>query len=137
MNPILYVTLGIADLPRAIRFYDAALAPLGMGRKPGEPKGWGFYGDASRNDGCGIYLCPPFDGSAPTPGNGPMTALCARSAAEVRAFHAAALAHGGTDEGGPGTRAAYGPAFYVAYVRDPDGNKLACVHRHYDAATES
>ena len=45
----------------------------------------------------------------------------------VDAFHAAALAHGGTDEGPPGPRPHYGPDWYYAYVRDPSGNKLAIV----------
>jgi len=49
----------------------------------------------------------------------------ASNQAQVRALHAAALAAGGTDEGAPGFRAAYGPRFYVGYLRDPQGNKIA------------
>ena len=67
--------------------------------------------------------------------NGTMIAFRAGSDAEVRAFHAAALEYGGTDEGAPGTRTYYQPSFYVAYVRDPDGNKLACVFHRYGAET--
>ena len=59
-------------------------------------------------------------------GNGSMPALCAASHAEVDAFHAAAIANGGTDEGKPGLRP-FGPSFYACYVRDPDGNKLSAV----------
>lgn len=136
MNLILYCTLGISDLARATRFYDAAMAPLGLARNDNAPEGWASYGAPDYDTGSGVYLCPPFDGNPPHPGNGTMTAFHATSAAQVRAFHAAALAHGGTDEGAPGTRAEYGPAFYVAYVRDPDGNKLACVHHRYDPATD-
>jgi catechol 2,3-dioxygenase-like lactoylglutathione lyase family enzyme len=55
-----------------------------------------------------------------------MPCFAADSEAAVRAFHAAALAHGGTDEGAPGLRP-YGPGFFAAYVRDPDGNKLSAV----------
>ena len=58
-----------------------------------------------------------------------MVALWAKSWREVEAFHASALAHGGTSEGAPGLRLAYNPDFYAAYVRDPDGNKLAVVCR--------
>ena len=60
-----------------------------------------------------------------------MVALWAKSWCEVDAFHAAALAHGGTSEGAPGLRLAYNPDFYAAYVRDPDGNKLAVVCRGF------
>jgi catechol 2,3-dioxygenase-like lactoylglutathione lyase family enzyme len=60
-----------------------------------------------------------------------MIAFRAADETQVHAFHAAALLHGGSDEGPPGTRPYYEPNFYVAYVRDPDGNKLACVyHKH-------
>jgi catechol 2,3-dioxygenase-like lactoylglutathione lyase family enzyme len=61
-----------------------------------------------------------------------MLGFVGNSAAQFRAFHAAALAYGGADEGALGTRDAYGPAFYVAYVRDPDGHKFACIFQHYD-----
>jgi catechol 2,3-dioxygenase-like lactoylglutathione lyase family enzyme len=63
-----------------------------------------------------------------------MITFRARNEADVQAFHAAALAHGGSDEGAPGTRPYYEPSFYVVYVRDPDGNKLACVYHRHDAA---
>jgi catechol 2,3-dioxygenase-like lactoylglutathione lyase family enzyme len=56
-----------------------------------------------------------------------MPAFVAPDQEAVRAFHKAALAAGGTDEGAPGLRP-YGPAFFAAYVRDPDGNKLSAVH---------
>ncbi|MFM7443157.1 MAG: hypothetical protein ACKO2N_04480 [Tabrizicola sp.] len=62
-----------------------------------------------------------------------MPALVAPDQEAVRAFHRAALAHGGTDEGAPGLRP-YSPAFYAAYVRDPDGHKAAFVFHRYDAA---
>jgi predicted lactoylglutathione lyase len=63
-----------------------------------------------------------------------MAALWAKSWVQVDEFHAAALAHGGASEGAPGLRLLYNPDFYAAYVRDPDGNKLAVVCRGYTSA---
>ncbi|WP_374642033.1 VOC family protein [Tabrizicola sp.] len=121
----LYLTLGTGDLPRATRFYDAALAPLGLVRRATEQTevGYGLPGDVTTR----LWITLPFDGRPATPGNGTMPALLAPSRAAVEAFHAAALAHGGSDEGAPGLRP-YGPGFFAAYVRDPDGNKLSAVH---------
>jgi catechol 2,3-dioxygenase-like lactoylglutathione lyase family enzyme len=127
---ILYATLGTSDLPRSIRFYDAVLGTLGVSRAPDWTLDWAGWG-GSYDTGVGLWISKPFNGKPPSPGNGTMIAFAAMDDAAVRAFHAAALAHGGTDEGAPGTRAEYGPHFYVAYVRDPDGNKLAAVFHHY------
>jgi catechol 2,3-dioxygenase-like lactoylglutathione lyase family enzyme len=132
MPLILYTTLGVSDFPRALAFYDAVFAALGEARSPDSVEnfvGWGPDYDG----GVSFWICPPFDGQPPSAGNGTMIALKATSEAEVVAFHDAALAHGGTSEGGPGTRPYYQPSFYVAYVRDPDGNKLACVFHHHKA----
>ncbi len=126
---ILYIILGTDDLDRANRFYDAVMPILGMQRLPDAPNGWAGWG---LTEGTSLWLCPPFDGAPASHGNGTMVSFRAASAAQVRAFHRAALARGGTDEGPPGTRAAYGPSFYVAYVRDPDGHKLAAAHMSYD-----
>ena len=68
-----------------------------------------------------------FDGGAAAPGNGVHIAYLVRDRATVDAFHAAALAHGGSDEGAPGLRPQYHPNYYGAYVRDIDGNKLQAV----------
>ena len=127
---VLYVTIGVSDFGRALAFYDAVMAAVGQARTDETLPGWVGFGP-DYDHGVSLWLCKPFDGNAPTPGNGQMTALRAASAGQVDAFHAAALAHGGTNEGATGLRQAYGPGFYGAYVRDPDGNKLACVfHRH-------
>ncbi|MGE0022696.1 MAG: VOC family protein [Hyphomicrobium sp.] len=127
---ILYTTVGTSDLPRSITFYDAVFKALGVPRAEGWTESWAGWGP-SYDDGVSFWICAPFDGRAPSPGNGPMIALRAGTATVVQAFHAAALANGGTDEGAPGIRPYYEPSFYVAYVRDPDGNKLACVfHKH-------
>lgn len=122
-----YVSLGTLDLARAVDFYDAALAPLGHDRiNDYDPEdrsaAWG------RDDpGPHLWVTQPFDGQAATVGNGVMVSFLAETRTAVDAFHAAALAHGGLDEGAPGLRPAYGPHFYAAYVRDPDGNKLNAV----------
>lgn len=121
----LYLTLGTNDLARAARFYDAALAPLGLVRRATEPTelGYGLPDDRRSR----LWITLPFDGKPATIGNGSMPALIAPDQMAVKAFHAAAVAHGGSDEGVPGYRP-HGPAFFAAYVRDPDGNKLSAVH---------
>jgi catechol 2,3-dioxygenase-like lactoylglutathione lyase family enzyme len=121
----LYLTLGTNDVARAGRFYDAALAPLGFLRRDTEDTevGYGFPDDRRTR----LWITAPYNGNPATTGNGTMLALAAPSQRAVQDFHAAALANGGTDEGAPGLRP-YGPAFYAAYVRDPDGNKLSAVH---------
>jgi catechol 2,3-dioxygenase-like lactoylglutathione lyase family enzyme len=132
-----YVYFGTNDLQRATRFYDATLVPLGMQRCiTGDPAwdrisaGWGIY----ENDGArelAFWIGKPFDQQPATIGNGSMVAFKARSWKEVDNFHAAALANGGTSDGAPGLRPQYNPDFYAAYVRDPDGNKLAAVCRGF------
>ncbi len=121
----LYLTLGTNDLARAARFYDATLAPLGLIRRATEASevGYGIPDDRRTR----LWITLPFDGKPATVGNGSMPALFAGSRQAVTAFHAAALAHGGSDEGKPGLRP-HGPSFFAAYVRDPDGNKLSAVH---------
>ncbi len=122
-----YVSLGTRDLARALRFYDAALAPLGHSRIADDDAddrsaAWGID-----DPGPHLWVTEPFDGQPASIGNGTMVSFLAQSPGDVDAFHAAALAHGGTDEGAPGLRPQYGPHFYAAYVRDPDGNKLNAV----------
>ncbi len=120
----LYITLGTNDLARAIRFYDPVLATLGLARRATEPDEAGYgASDAPR---CSLWVTRPYDGRPASIGNGSMPAFTAPTRAAVDAFHTAALAHGGTDEGKPGLRP-HGPSFYAAYVRDPDGNKLSAV----------
>ena len=132
-----YVTLGTNDLTRAIAFYDATLAPLGLKRcDPTDEEGWeaiagwGTYENEGAQE-LALWVTKPFDGHAATAGNGTMVALRATSWAAVCAFHDAALKHGGTSEGAPGLRPQYNDDFYAAYVRDPDGNKLAAVCRGF------
>ena len=72
-----------------------------------------------------FFVKRPFNGQPASPGNGSMVAFQAENQSQVRELHGKALAAGGTDEGSPGFRASYGPRFYVAYLRDPQGNKVA------------
>ena len=113
-----YVTLGTNDLARAAAFYDPIAAELGVGRMMDFESfiAWGAPGGAA-----GVGLTKPYDGNAPTIGNGVMVALQAADEAQVRRIYDLALANGGSDEGPPGPR---GEGFYAAYFRDPDGNKL-------------
>jgi catechol 2,3-dioxygenase-like lactoylglutathione lyase family enzyme len=136
-----YVYYGTNDLERAIRFYDAALAPLDMRRcVTGDPDwdrisaGWGTYQDGGARE-LAFWIGIPFNPQPATAGNGSMVAFRARGWRQVDDFHSAALANGGSCEGPPGLRLHYSPDFYVAYVRDPDGNKLAAVCRGYETGT--
>lgn len=121
---LLYVTIGTNDLGRAQLFYDAVLAPLGLKRRKQDDVEIGY--GAENDSRCRLWVVTPYDQNAATIGNGSMVALEAESRAVVDAFYEAALAHGGTDEGGPGLRP-FHAHFYAAYVRDPDGNKLSAV----------
>ena len=122
-----YVTVGTNDLDRARAFYDALLAELGASRKMEFEGGFTLYGTGERRPG--LAVTRPYDGNAATPGNGNMAALAMESREAVDRMHAKALSLGATDEGAPGLRTPDGPgAFYGAYFRDLDGNKL-CVFR--------
>ena len=124
---IAYVTVGADDMAAAKRFYCAFLPALGYGLREG-PEGLSFalpVPEGQRPLLPDFYVKPTFNGQPATAGNGAMVAFEAETQAQVRDLHAAALAAGGTDEGAPGFRAAYGPRFYVGYLRDPQGNKIA------------
>jgi len=132
-----YVTLGVDDFERALHFYDEVLATLGWSRcdtdADGGWAGWGLYEEEGRRE-LALWICKPFDGRPASPGNGSMVALAAATRGQVDAFHRCAIGRGGRSEGAPGLRPHYGPDFYAAYVRDPDGNKLAAVCRAPDPA---
>lgn len=133
-----YITMGTNDLQRSVDFYDAIFNVLGYSRQPAWTEGWAMWGeDNNPDEGFSLCICPPFDGQTATAGNGTMFAFCADNAELVRRFHAAGLRAGGENEGAPGTRTAYGPDFYVAYLRDPDGHKLACVCRGYSPEADN
>jgi catechol 2,3-dioxygenase-like lactoylglutathione lyase family enzyme len=125
-----YVTLGADDLALAARFYDAAMAPLGYVRlvTTDAEIGYGAPPPAGAAGNPQLWILKPFDGGKATSGNGVDVALDAPSREAVDAFHEAALAAGGTDEGRPGLRLNYSPTFYTAYVRDTSGNKINAVY---------
>ena len=121
-----HITLGTNDLHRARRFYAAVMPTLGLS-EPFRLPGGLVYGEMT---GTKLFVGQPFDGGAAGHGNGQHAAFLAPTRAAVDAFHAAALANGGTDAGAPGPRPHYHAHYYGAYVRDPDGNKLQAVcHR--------
>ena len=120
----LYLTLGTDDLPRAKRFYDAALAPLDLVLRTTEPDELGYGpANATRTQ---LWITKPYNDKPANNGNGTMVAFDAPNRAAVDEFHKLGLANGGTDEGAPGLRP-YGDHFYACYLRDPDGNKLSAV----------
>ncbi|MBT0956681.1 VOC family protein [Alphaproteobacteria bacterium KMM 3653] len=121
------VTVGADDIALARRFYTAFLPALGYGLTEGA-EGLSFALPVAAGERAVLpdfYVKPTFDGGPATAGNGAMVAFEAGRQAQVRALHAAALGAGGADEGAPGFRARYGPRFYVGYLRDPQGNKIA------------
>lgn len=118
-----HVTLGTNDWARAKPFWTAVAESLDLPVMMEHGAGVA-YGELT---GPKIFIGPAFDGKPATNGNGTHVAFLAKSRAMVDAFYAAAMAHGGTDEGPPGLRPHYHPNYYGAYVRDPDGNKLQAV----------
>jgi catechol 2,3-dioxygenase-like lactoylglutathione lyase family enzyme len=125
-----HVTVGTNDIARAIAFYDRVLAPLGLARQESD-LGEGHAGYAAAPEATPqFWVLRPINREPAGAGNGVTIAFEAPDRATVDAVHAAILAAGGTDEGGPGLRPHYHADYYGAYGRDPDGNKLCCVcHR--------
>jgi catechol 2,3-dioxygenase-like lactoylglutathione lyase family enzyme len=127
-----YTTVGSIDFEASKVFFDATLGTLGLTRAH-DYGDWLGYCDPNEKDNIQTQTMwltkTPFNGQPATLGNGTMVGFQAQSTAQVDAFHAAALANGGSSEGAPGLRELYGPGFYVAYVRDPMGNKFSCLYR--------
>ena len=122
-----YANIGTNDLAKATAFYDALFAEIGVGRLMEFPTGAVAYGASWTTPM--VAVGPPYDGRPATVGNGSMLALALDDRAKVDALHAKALALGGTDEGAAAVRGEDGAqAFYGAYFRDLDGNKL-CAFR--------
>jgi catechol 2,3-dioxygenase-like lactoylglutathione lyase family enzyme len=113
--------IGVADMVRSAAFYDATLKPLGMRRAMQMPENIG-------TDGVGYgFDFPVFWIDRFHPHSVRQhTAFAARNRGQVDAFHAAAVAAGGTDNGAPGQRR---PNYYAAFVLDPDGNNMEAVFR--------
>lgn len=124
---IAYVTMGADDIALAKKFYLAFLPALDYQLKEG-PEGLSFalpVPSGQRAVLPDFYVKPTFNGLPASVGNGVMVAFEVNSQQQVRELHAAALAHGGSDDGSPGFRDNYSPSFYVGYLRDPQGNKIA------------
>ena len=122
-----YVTVGSNDLDKARGFYDSLMPVMGAQRIMEFGDNFTMYGTSLGRPG--LAVCKPYDGNAATVGNGNMASIVVESRATVDAVHARALELGGTCEGPPGVRGEEGPqAFYGAYFRDLDGNKL-CAFR--------
>jgi catechol 2,3-dioxygenase-like lactoylglutathione lyase family enzyme len=114
-----HVSIGVSDIKRAGRFYDAVLKPLDITRLSDGDASLG-YGEKSP----GLWLLAVDKPVKPDLGSGLHFCFQARSRAAVDAFHAAALKTGGKDNGKPGVRADYDPKYYAAFVVDPDGYRI-------------
>lgn len=113
-----HVFLGANDVAASAKFYDAALAPLGVKNLGPFGDNWVLYGKEKP----AFIVARPGNGAAAS-SNGATIGFAAKSTADVDAFHKAGLANGGSDEGAPGPRS-HLPGAYAAYLRDPAGNKV-------------
>lgn len=120
-----HVLVGSTDVQRSKKFYDAVLGAIGVA--PGFVAEGGkraFY----RGAGGAFGVTEPIDGKAPTIANGGTIGFACTSPEQVLAFHAAGVANGGTAiEDPPGERGT--SKMFLAYLRDPDGNKICAMHR--------
>lgn len=114
-----HVSIGVRDLARTKRFYDAALAPLGYKCLSEGADSLGYGAEA-----VAFWISVADHSVPPDPKSGLHFCFSAPSRQSVRAFHAAALAAGGGDNGKPGPRADYGANYYAAFAIDPDGYRL-------------
>ena len=114
-----HVSIGVRDLARARRFYDAALKPMGYSRLSTSDGALGYGGESA-----GLWLLATERPVATDEKSGLHLCFAAPTRAAVDAFHAAALSAGGKDNGKPGLRADYGPNYYAAFAVDPDGYRL-------------
>ncbi len=118
-----HMMVGADDLERSKRFYDALFGAVGGKPAIVDPKGRLVY----MHNGGIFIVTKPIDGKPATPGNGMTVGFAMANPAEADAWHAAGVAAGGTAiEDPPGERP--GSGFYLAYLRDPDGNKLCALH---------
>jgi len=124
-----HLSLGVTDIERSARFYDAALAPLGLVRawsdlRPGEPGQGVGYGLPGTGD---VFALKHRPGQQPSTVAGFHLAFAAPSREAVQRFYASACEMGGRSDGAPGPRPAYGEHYYAAFVLDPDGHRLEAV----------
>ena len=121
-----HVMLGAEDIDASKRFSDATLATIGYESGVIDAHGRCFY-----YTGKGVFaISRPINGEPACHGNGSTIGFAAREPAIVDAWHAAGLANGGTAcEDPPGIREGGGVQLYIAYLRDPAGNKVCALHR--------
>jgi catechol 2,3-dioxygenase-like lactoylglutathione lyase family enzyme len=121
-----HMVVGSNDLERSKRFYDAVFGALGGSEGHLDPKGIVLY-----LHNAGVFIVTdPINGEPATVSNGATVAFAASDPAQVEAWYAAGIAHGGNAiEDPPGPRDRSGMKVYLAYLRDPDGNKLCALHR--------
>lgn len=121
-----HIMLGADDLEASKAFYDATLGALGYGPGVTDDKGRVFY----MTDSGILALTQPIDGQPASCGNGSTIGFAAASPEAADAWHAAGVANGGTScEDPPGIREGGLGKLYLAYLRDPSGNKLCALHR--------
>lgn len=120
-----HVIFGVNDLETSRKFYDALLGTLGIG--PGVANGSRYF----YRSPAGLFgITKPLNGEPATHGNGSTIGFSAQSPEQADAFHAAGAANGGTPcEEPPGFRSGPAGPLYLAYLRDPDGNKICALYR--------
>lgn len=125
-----HVMLGSNDIARSKRFYDAVLGVLGLANALQNSNKTGQQRLFYRNEGGTFSISEPIDGQPATHANGGTIGFKCNSPEQVRQFHEVAVAHGGTSiEQPPGPRVGAMGTMHLAYVRDPDGNKLCAMFR--------
>jgi len=125
-----HVMVGSNDIERSSRFYNAVLGVLGVGEPVRNVNSTGQTRLFYRHDGGAFGVSEPINGEPATCANGGTIGFKCSSPEQVRQFHDAAVANGGTSvEDPPGLREGQMGAMHLAYVRDPDGNKLCAIHR--------
>jgi len=121
-----HVFVGAEDVAASKKFYDAVLGALGIPEGKPDPKGRVFYRTKTGMFG----LTKPIDGKAATHANGGTIGFACDSPDQVKAFHDAGVANGGKSiEDPPGLREGAAGKLYLAYLRDPSGNKICALHR--------
>jgi catechol 2,3-dioxygenase-like lactoylglutathione lyase family enzyme len=114
-----HVSIGVSDIKKSGKFYDAVLKPIGYSRLSDGESALG-YGEKD----AGLWLLAATKPVKADKDSGLHFCFVAKDRAGVDAFHAAALKNGGTDNGKPGVRADYSPKYYAAFVVDPDGYRI-------------
>jgi catechol 2,3-dioxygenase-like lactoylglutathione lyase family enzyme len=125
-----HVMVGSDDIERSKRFYDAVLGVLGAGEPQRNNAGSGHSRLFYRHDGGTFCVTEPINGEKASAANGGTIGFKCNSPEQVKEFHDAAVAHGGQSiEDEPGLRVGTLGPLHLAYMRDPDGNKLCAIHR--------